>query len=396
MKITGTLVEKVNDTYTLIEDNQKKKYFIASLFSINKLFEGKVFSAEVFPQCNCFKLIKNINGKYKLLFSIKPKLENFSSFNYFKEILTEDIIAVYSSAELNSGIIGENYDLEELARIYESRSILANLPENKNPLYTKVLISSQTNDQYYLGYIGDQKIVISSETKIPSIYIGRTVLLELQQKYIATAIIPGDKLFKPNNSDYQYNANQISIDEPQQLILTKLDKNDPTYQLRINVKTLFTLNKNNIGKIININTCNIKFVLFETFQQSEDKTDNQLLSIVSDKYAKHNISLFRLKDGEIAITRIPFLQGCDDKLGTYFKFDYLQLHYVKQLSYSNDPNEYTLVSNVNAGYHIFTKNGLTFPALLGEFKISDNSIGRFFNLELSPYALTGFINDVKN
>lgn len=394
MDVTGKIVEWVNNGHIVLENSCEEKYYIGINSSISQLQVGNTFTVKIYPRYTANKIKNNSNGEYKFLFYIindsKNSLGLYSYFYFFINRYTNEIISITLNDILNDGIIGDYYDLV-LVKNYVVRNILPFLPENKNNLYTKVLLTQKVKDKKYYGYIGDEQVYLSSEQIIFDTYLGKFVWMELQKKYLSTNIFPGKNNFKPSKGDFE-----VVINYGNQYYMKQLDKTNPINQpLRV-LDGLYKINSNNTGKIINLNYYKIKVILIDSFQITNNKSDNELLQIYTKQNLNYTINLFKLgSSNEIIATNNTQEFNLNDKLGSFFKFDYKQLYYLAKLSYSNNPETYyTLSAILINGTYVFTKNKEEFFVNLGNFTIAESSVGKNFDLELKEYYITDFVNNV--
>ncbi len=394
MDITGILTEWVDPVHIVLQENGccRLKHYIGIDSSISQLQVGNTFSATIYPRFQFNKIKKCNTGDYKLVFILMNDTENNNLhvyFHFFKNKNNGKLISTTLNEKLNEGVLGEYYDLD-LNKDYKVRNILPYLPENKNNNYTKLLLTKKYNDLKYYGFIGNEQINLSSGTLILDSYLGNYVLAEIQPKYLCPNIIIGNKVLKPSNTDFELVTSFGRLN-----YFRQLDKYNPSNNILRVISTLYEISNNNIGKIFNLNYYKIKVILLDTLQITNNKSDNQLVQIIQRNYYNYKVNLFKLDNGETIAINSQSEINFNNKLGSYFKFQYKQLYYLTKISYSENPDiYYTLSAVLTSGIYIFNRNGEDYFVNLGEFTIADSSIGKNFSLDLKEYYFSDFVNDV--
>lgn len=404
ISVTGKLVDLSNDRTTLIiEDKCSNRYLINSGNLFGNIQIGSTLTAGLIPRFGIDNIIQNSNGNYKLISFIKDT--NNLGINYlkFKNNSTgEFLTSAVQIPSLGDNILGINYDLIDIKEVYTALNVLPNLKENNNKLYSKVTITSEVFKNIVYQGIYDNKIIYIKSNEPLYKYIGQTVLAELVRKYFGNYIIPGEEELPSQ----KVVSNIIFIDNKlnyvQELLLDCCGQNSNNLKnINNNLSILsnaYSIDPNNIGKIITYENYNFKFIIIQSIRLTENKSDIKLISILYDDtdFKSDYIYLFQTSgpNAEIFVSRPNKFIDLSDKIGSYFSFIYLPIYYLLgNLSESGD-NSYKFESLLENNIHLFSKDGEFFYVDVGPKIIPSSLIGNNFRLDLKLYNYSNNILDI--
>ena len=390
--VTGKLIQIVDICHIILEDSDKKKYFIGVNNLINEVNIGKIFTCSIISRFHSSEIIKKNKGKYKFLYSIKPNHSKIiADFYYFKNNKNNKIIEItLNNNNFNNGIIGENYDLKKLTKNYKGLTVLPFLPENENKLYSKVLITKKNFNMHYEGILNNKTISISSEF-IKESDVGINVLIELLPKFLSTNVVIGN-----NNIKYEKSKLLLNLELNNNYFVSNIDKSKEQYIMNLSD---IIISNNNIGKKIITSFNNLVFIQFNTFKLTNNENDYKLIEIKEEynlELTGNNIYYFLTKDKNIITSILPKNIIMDALLGKYFSFNYLPIYYLKEiLPNSDDVNtSYLLFAILKNNIYLFSKNNIIYCVNINQFVISSSSIGKSFNILINNYILIYYIYDI--
>lgn len=386
LKVSGKIVELVDDLHFVLEDDNNIRYYIGHIELISQTNIGKNVTAFIVPRYNVSKIIKHSEGNFKYIYSKKIYRGNNNYIIYFLNKNTEEIISITLEFELNNNIQGENYFLEGLIKNYKVRKVLYDIPENKKNNLTTVTLVNYINKNNINGILEDGTVIDLKTTLFEnniSLLLGKKILVELEQKFILI------------NLDFDNNKKKI---EPEDyLFLSSFDNNKIVKKIdgcnndKISViKTDINFNNNNIGKIYREVNLPLYIFIFdnqiELINKNILKNNYKLLNYLNTNNNDIIIGIFERQDGKIISIFVNSANLYVDKIGSIFNFIPKKLYYLSNyvVCDENTNNNNKLIKILPNNIYVFysTVEKKVYYTYNDKLVIADSSIGKYFEIML--------------